>query len=74
MWLIYELLYLVGWLVYLPKALWRRRLPHRGWSMRLGRYPQDVAPRVQGRALFWVYAVCDGEVLVVFPKLLLLRY
>ena len=67
MWLIYELLYLVGWLVYLPKALWRRRLPHRGWSMRLGRYPQDVAQRVQGRATIWVHAVSVGEVLAAQP-------
>ncbi len=43
MWILYEFLYLIGFLLYLPSALWRRRLPHRGWSMRLGRYPDRVA-------------------------------
>ena len=43
MWMLYEFLYLLGLLLYLPSAVWRRRLPHRGWSMRLGRYPARVA-------------------------------
>src|SRR3989338_2240277 len=67
MWLIYELLYLVGWLVYLPKALWRRRLPHRGWSMRLGRYPDAIATRLQGRQPIWIHAVSVGEVMAIQP-------
>lgn len=51
MWIIYELLLFIGLLLYIPKALWRRRLPHRGWRMRLGWYPAAVRERLgQGRA------------------------
>lgn len=68
MWFLYECLLTFGLLVYLPKALWRKRLPHRGWTMRLGRYPEDVRRRLApaGGAI-WVHAVSVGEVLAVQP-------
>jgi len=66
---LYDILYLLGFLLYLPRALWRRRLPHRGWSMRLGRYPAHVTERLGGRRAVWVHAVSVGEVLAVQPLL-----
>ncbi|MDP3703146.1 MAG: 3-deoxy-D-manno-octulosonic acid transferase [Candidatus Omnitrophota bacterium] len=69
MWLLYDLLLLVLFLLYLPKALWRRRLPHRGWTMRLGRYPAKIQQRLAGRRALWVHAVSVGEMLAVRPLL-----
>lgn len=69
MWTFYELLLMIGLLCYLPKALWRRRLPHRGWSMRLGRYPAQLRAQLQGRRAVWVHAVSVGEILAVQPLL-----
>jgi 3-deoxy-D-manno-octulosonic-acid transferase len=68
-WRLYECLLILGLCAYLPKALWRRRLPHRDWSMRLGRYPAEVAKRLQGRQTIWVHAVSVGEVLAARPLL-----
>lgn len=69
MWIIYEFLLVLAFLCYLPKAVWRRRLPHRGWSMRLGRYPRQVTERLGGRSTIWVHAVSVGEVLAARPLL-----
>ena len=69
MWLLYECGLLLGLLLYVPKALWRRRLPHRGWTMRLGRYPRGVTDLLGGRPTLWVHAVSVGEVLAVRPLL-----
>lgn len=68
MWWLYELLLVLGLLLYLPKALWRRRLPHAGWSMRLGRYPGEARERL-GPPAAWVHAVSVGEVLAARPLL-----
>ena len=73
MWVLYELLFLLGLLLYLPKAIWRRRLPHRGWSMRLGRYPDRVTQALRGRRAIWIHAVSVGEVLAVQPLVRALR-
>lgn len=74
MWLIYELLFLVGLLFYVPRALWRRRLPHPGWRMRLGRYPADVQQRLAGLpSPIWLHAVSVGEVRAAEPLVRLLR-
>lgn len=67
--LLYELLLIAGLLCYVPGALARRRLPHRGWSMRLGRYPEAVARSLRGRESFWVHAVSVGEVVAARPIL-----
>ena len=69
MWIFYEFLYLLGFLLYLPGAVWRRRLPHRGWTMRLGRYPSAVAASLRGRPPVWVHAVSVGEVFAARPLL-----
>ena len=69
MWWFYEVLLVIGLLLYLPKALWRRRLPHRGWSMRLGRYPRRVTAPLRGHRPVWIHAVSVGEVLAVRPLL-----
>lgn len=65
-WLVYELLLMIALIGYLPKALWRRRLPHRGWLMRLGCYPASVRRRLQSPAI-WVHAVSVGEVVAAQP-------
>ena len=67
MWWLYEVLLIIGLLSHLPKALWRRRLPHRGWAMRLGRYPQRVAETLGGRSSLWLHAVSVGETLAAQP-------
>lgn len=69
MWLLYQLLLILGFLLYLPKALWRRRLPHRGWSMRLGRYPASIRQQLDGTPVLWLHAVSVGEVLAARPLL-----
>ncbi|MGH2670593.1 MAG: 3-deoxy-D-manno-octulosonic acid transferase, partial [bacterium] len=69
MWLLYEFLYLLGFLCYLPRALWRRRLPHPGWTMRLGRYPDRVVEPLRTTHPVWVHAVSVGEVLAARPVL-----
>ena len=66
-WILYELLYVIGLFLYLPKALWRRRLPHRGWRMRLGRYSHEVRRQLEGRESIWIHAVSVGEVLAAKP-------
>jgi len=73
MWLLYELLYLIGFVLYLPSALWRRRLPHAGWTMRLGWYPAALRERLAGRRSIWVHAVSVGEALAAQPLLQRLR-
>ncbi len=67
MWLLYELLLILGLSLYLPKALWRRRLPHPGWSMRLGRYPAEIRRRLSQRSSIWIHAVSVGEVMAAQP-------
>ena len=69
MWLLYECVLILFFLLYLPKALWRRRLPHRGWRMRLGRYPASVRQALTGRPVIWLHAVSVGEVLAARPLL-----
>jgi len=69
MWLLYEFLLSIAFLLYLPRAIWRRRLPHRGWSMRLGRYPASIRQALEGRSAIWVHAVSVGEVLAARPLL-----
>ena len=69
MWILYETLFLIGLLLYLPKAVWRKRLPHQGWVMRLGRYPSSLKERLSDRQTIWVHAVSVGEVLAVRPLL-----
>ena len=73
MWLLYEILFLIGLFAYVPRAVWRRRLPHRGWTMRLGRYPEPVVRSLGGRRTIWVHAVSVGEVLAARPLLAALR-
>lgn len=67
MWWLYELLLIVAYVLYVPSAVWRRRLPHRGWSMRLGWYPRRIAERLAGRRSLWVHAVSVGETLSARP-------
>jgi len=64
---VYELLLLIGLSLYLPRALWRKRLPHRGWMMRLGRYPTAVHKQLGSRRTIWVHAVSVGEIMAVQP-------
>ena len=70
---VYQLLLAVAFLLYLPKALLKKRLPHAGWSMRLGRYPQAVRARFGAGGALWVHAVSVGEVMAVRPVIEELR-
>ncbi|MDP3722148.1 MAG: glycosyltransferase N-terminal domain-containing protein, partial [Candidatus Omnitrophota bacterium] len=67
MWTLYELVLCLGVLLYIPKALWRRRLPHRGWMMRLGGYPVALRRRLGAQGSLWIHAVSVGEVVAVQP-------
>ena len=67
MWFLYELLLVLAFLLYVPGAVLRRRLPHRGWRMRLGRFRPDVTNRLATRPSLWVHAVSVGEVLAARP-------
>ncbi len=73
MWWLYEGVLFLGLLSALPKALWRQRLPHRGWSMRLGCYPQHLVQALEGRSTLWVHAVSVGEVAASVPLCAALR-
>lgn len=64
---IYEILLFIGFLLYLPRAVWRGRLPHRGWTMRLGRYPDSVKQRLAGGGAVWIHAVSVGETIAAKP-------
>ena len=67
MWILYEFFYVLGFILYLPTALWRRRLPAPGWRMRLGRYPDAVRQRWQRARPLWLHAVSVGETLASQP-------
>lgn len=71
---LYELLYLIGLVLYLPKGFLKGRLPHRGWRMRLGSYSSDVRERLRGEDPLWVHAVSVGEAVAAQPLLRGLRY
>lgn len=73
MWLIYELVLVIAFVLYLPSACWRRRLPHAGWSMRLGRYPDAVRVKRGERPAMWIHAVSVGEVQAARPLVAALR-
>ena len=72
MWFLYELGLLLAFALYLPKALWRRRLPHPGWSMRLGHYPEALRRRLGRRPSIWLHAVSVGETMAARPLVLAL--
>jgi len=67
MWILYECLLVIGLLLYIPKAVWRGRLPHRGWSMRLGRFPDEMRQRLGSDQAIWMHAVSVGEVQAIQP-------
>ena len=67
MWLLYEVLLIIGFLLYVPGAVLRGRLPHRKWRMRLGRYPDEVTQRLAGGQTIWIHAVSVGEAIAARP-------
>lgn len=69
MWFLYELGLLLAFALYVPKALLRRRLPHPGWSMRLGRYPAPLRRQLSRRPSIWLHAVSVGEMMAARPLL-----
>jgi 3-deoxy-D-manno-octulosonic-acid transferase len=70
---LYELLLGIAFLAYVPKALLKKRLPHAGWSMRLGRYPEAIRERFGAGGAIWVHAVSVGEVMAARPVIEALR-
>lgn len=59
--ILYDLLYLVGLLGYLPYGLVTGKV-HRGWWQRLGVLPADRLARLREHTVLWVHAVSVGEV------------
>lgn len=65
MWVLYQILFAVGFAVMLPRFLWRMR--RRGgygahFGERLGRYEPAVRDRLAGGGRIWIHAVSVGEV------------
>ena len=62
MFLIYDLLFIIFSLFYLPKYILRKRKPGNLW-MRLGFLPSDIVNKLRGNRVIWLHAVSVGEVL-----------
>ncbi len=67
MWALYEALYILGYLAYLPNALRRKRIPHPGWRMRLGYYADSLGETLEKHPSIWLHAVSVGEFLAARP-------
>jgi len=68
MFIIYDLIYLVAAIFYLPVFLWRKKC-HAGFMQRLGILPRDL----KLKAPIWIHAVSVGEVMSIRPLLEELR-
>ena len=66
-WFVYNMLFLVGYTLMLPKFLlrmWRRGGYRADFMQRFGRYDSDLLLRMGARRRIWVHAVSVGEVFV----------
>lgn len=69
MWIVYNILFTVGFVVMLPYFLWRmtRRGGYgRRFMERFGRYRAEVRAALHGTDPVWIHAVSVGEVYVAF--------
>lgn len=61
MYIIYDILYSISVICYLPFMLLRRKL-HRGFLMRLGIFPKAIKEKIKYKKLIWLHMVSVGEV------------
>lgn len=67
LWLIYNILFTVGYLLMLPKFLlrmWKRGGYRKGFSQRFGIYSNEIIGKAANKKRIWIHAVSVGEVLV----------
>jgi 3-deoxy-D-manno-octulosonic-acid transferase len=67
LWFMYNILFTVGYLLMLPKFLfrmWRRGGYKDGFLQRFGVYPPDVLQRLRTERRTWIHAVSVGEIQV----------
>ncbi len=66
-WLVYNILFFVGYLLILPHFLlrmWRRGGYRKGFFQRIGFYEADIIECLRKRSRLWIHAVSVGEVYV----------
>ncbi len=64
MFLIYDFIFLLYALIYLPYLLLTRR-GYAGFGMRFGLFSSQVKKQIKAKANIWVHAVSVGEVMVI---------
>ena len=62
--LLYDLIFLLYALVYLPYLLFTGR-GYAGFGIRFGFFPSQVKKQIKAKANIWVHAVSVGEVMVL---------
>ena len=75
MFILYDILYFLIFLIYCPVLFFRRKL-HEGYKQRFGQIPQGTVERLKNKKNIWIHAVSVGEVLAIvdFIKRLKGRY
>ncbi len=66
-WIIYNLLFVVVYIVLIPRFLarmWRRGGYRRHFLQRIGNYSPDILARLQDASPIWIHAVSVGEIYV----------
>ncbi|MBU0679521.1 MAG: 3-deoxy-D-manno-octulosonic acid transferase [Verrucomicrobia bacterium] len=69
LWLTYNILFTVGFLLILPKYLLRMKKRggyRKDFAQRFGRYSPDILRQLNARQRIWIHAVSVGEVFVAF--------
>jgi 3-deoxy-D-manno-octulosonic-acid transferase len=75
-WFVYNILFVAGFLILLPKFLWRmiRRGGYRkNFGHRLSRYDPELRERLKEGGRIWIHAVSVGEIFVAFKFMDALR-
>ncbi|MBM3248956.1 MAG: 3-deoxy-D-manno-octulosonic acid transferase [Candidatus Omnitrophica bacterium] len=70
--IIYDIIFILLHLLYLPFFIFRRKF-HKGFLSRLGFLPKDIISKLKGNKHIWVHAVSVGEVLVASKLIDVLR-
>jgi len=58
--ILYDILYILFTICYLPILIVRGKL-HRGFLMRLGIFPQEIFKKIAGKKVIWLHTVSVGE-------------
>ena len=67
-WILYDILFLIGYLLILPHYLirmWRRGGYARDFMQRLGVYSPETLAKIGGKPRIWIHGVSVGEIYVV---------